>query len=320
MLGELPASYQVLTEEVLPLAEAVGDASTLISTLNNVSVLYGYWGSYQEEQRYIERALTIAERLGEHRLRVFLIYRLGIIAFTCGEWNRARADLERAAKGARERGRFSGDNYALYGLGMLSLAQGDEEAASNYFQEAMLAEQRRHHRMLHWMQWALAECDLLAGQPAAASTRLAPFLALPSRQSGYVREVLPLLAWAYLELGEATRAQTLLTQLIAEAREAQMRPALMEALRVQALAWSKAQRWEEAEQSLEEALTLCREMPAPYSEAKTLYLFGQVSLQQGLPELARERLMSAQAILARLGERLYAKHVEQLLATKGGQQ
>jgi tetratricopeptide (TPR) repeat protein len=145
-------------------------------------------------------------------------------------------------------------------------------------------------------------------------------LTLPSRQSGYVREVLPLLAWAYLEIGEATRAQTLLTQLITEAREAQMRPALMEALRVQALAWSKGHRWEEAEQSLEEALTLCRELPAPYSDAKTLYLFGQVSLQQGAPELARERLMSAQAILARLGEHLYARHVEQLLAMKGGQE
>ena len=316
MLGELPASYKVLTEEVIPLAEAVGDASTLISTLNNVSVLYGYWGSYREEQRYIERALTIAERLGEHRLVVFLVYRLGIIAFTCGEWKRARADLERAAREARERGRFSGDNYALYGLGLLSLAQGDEEAASNYFQEAMQTEQRRHHRMLHWMQWALAECELLAGQPAAAYTRLAPFLTLPSRQSGYVREVLPLLAWAYLEIGEATRAQTLLTQLITEAREAQMRPALMEALRVQALVLSKQERWEEAEQYLEEALTLCRELPAPYSEAKTLYLFGQVSLQQGAPEPARERLMSAQAILTGLGERVYAGHVEQLLAMK----
>jgi tetratricopeptide (TPR) repeat protein len=316
MLGDLPEAYQVLTEKVIPLAEAVGDASTLISTLNNVSVLYGYWGSYHEEQLYVERAFTIAERLGEHRLRVFLLYRLGIIAFACGQWNRAHADLERAAREARERGRFSGENYALYGLGLLALAQGEEAAASTYFQEATQMEQRRNHRVLHWMHWSLAEQDLLAGQPEKAATRLTPFLTMPNRKSGYIREVLPLLAWAYLELGEAPRAQTLLTRLIAEAREARMRPALMEALRVQALAWSKGHRWEEAEQALEEALTLCREMPAPYAEAKTLYLFGQISLQLGAPDLAREHWRRAQAILDQLGERLYARRVEQALSQR----
>jgi tetratricopeptide (TPR) repeat protein/transcriptional regulator with XRE-family HTH domain len=313
MVGELSASYQMLTEEVIPFAEAVGDASTLISTLNNVSVLHGYWGSYQEEQRYIEQALTIARRLGEPRLMVFLVYRLGVIAFTCGQWKQARIDLERAAQEARARGRFSGDNYALYGLGVLSLAQGDEEAASTYFQQAMQTEQRANHRMLHWMRWVLAERDLLAGQPAAACSQLAPILDLPGRQSGYVREILPLLAWAYLELGEEPRAETLLTPLIAEAREAQMRPALGEALRVQALLLSKQQRWEEAQATLEEALLLFQAMLHPYAEAKTLYCFGQVCLQRGAIELAREQLVRAQTILERLDERLYATYIEQIL-------
>jgi len=39
-----------------------------------------------------------------------------------------------------------------------------------------------------------------------------------------------------------------------------------------------------------------------------------VYLQQGAPELPRERFMSAQGILEKLGERLYAWRVEQALA------
>jgi tetratricopeptide (TPR) repeat protein len=313
LVGELLESYQVLAEEVLPAAETSSDASTLINALADVSVVYAQWGDYTQEQHYIERAFQLAERLGDPRILLFLTHRLGIIAFARGEWKRARNLFEQAATGARERGRFTGDTYPLYGLGLLCLAEGNEEAASSYFEEARLAEQSSHHRVLHWMQAALAERDLLSGQPEAACARISPLLDLASRNTGYIREFLPLLAWAYLEMGEETRAQMLLTELIAETREARMRPALMEALRVQALAFSKEHRWEEAEQPLLEALTLSRELPAPYAEAKTLYLLGQVSLQRGEPELAREHFSNAQAILHELGERFYARRVEQSL-------
>lgn len=54
-------------------------------------------------------------------------------------------------------------------------------------------------------------------------------------------------------------------------------------------------------------------MSTPSAEAKTLYLFGQVYRQRGAPALARERLMTARAMLEKVGERLYARHVEQML-------
>lgn len=93
-----------------------------------------------------------------------------------------------------------------------------------------------------------------------------------------------------------------------------MRPALVEVLRVQAVLLARQQQWEEVEAALEETLTLCQAISTPYAEAKTLYVFGQVSLQQGAPEQARERSRSAQLILSQLGERLYAKRIEQLLS------
>jgi hypothetical protein len=164
------------------------------------------------------------------------------------------------------------------------------------------------------MEWALAERDLLAGQKASAYTRLVLFLSQANRESIYVKEYLPRLAWAMLELGEDSKAQTLLAELMAEARETQMRPALIEALRVLALVWIKQHRWEEAEHTLEETLALCQALLHLYAEAKTLPIFGQLHLQQGAIMLAREHLEAALVILDKLGERLYTSRIEQVLA------
>ncbi len=314
LLGKLPESYQVLTEEVIPLAEARGDAMTLINAFNNVGVIHSYRGNYSQEQSCIERALTIIEHLNDQRLLVFLVYRHGINAFSIGQWKQARAEFERALLLARGGGRFWGKNYASYGLGLLSLAEGDEKAAARYFEEAQQLEQNRYHRVLHWMHWALAERDWLAGQLDAAYSRLVPFLTLPSRKTGSTLEFLPLLALVCLERGESGEAEALLAQLLAEAREQRLRPALAETLRVQARLLGEQEQWEEAESALAEALEICQSMHAPYAEAKTLYVSGQVALRQQAPELARPRLEAAQTILSTLGERLYASRIEQMLS------
>jgi len=314
VLGKLSETHQVLTHEVIPLAETLGDASTLLRAFNNLGATYSCWGNYHETQHCIERALQLGERLGNQKDVLFLHYQLGLNAFCMGQWKRAHTAYEQAVREARAGARFWGYTYAFYGLGMLALAEGEEAAASSYFEEAGRMEESPDDSMMQDMEWALAERDLLAGQPAAAYTRLAPFLGPANRESIYVKEYLPRLAWAMLELDKETEAQPLLAELVAEAREAQMRPALIEALRAQALVWIKQQRWEEAEHALEETLALSQVLPNPYAEAKTLYVFGQLHLQRGAPVLARERLEAALVILDKLVERLYASRIEQVLA------
>jgi hypothetical protein len=51
----------------------------------------------------------------------------------------------------------------------------------------------------------------------------------------------------------------------------------------------------------------------PYAEAKTPYVYGQLHAAMGEPDLARERFAAALAILNRLGERLYAEHIERAI-------
>ena len=130
----------------------------------------------------------------------------------------------------------------------------------------------------------------------------------------YSKEALALLAWTYLEVGEADQAQALLAQVLRTTRQAGMAPSLVQALRVQALLLSKEERWEEAEQALQEALMLCRRMAAPYAEAKALYIAGLVSHDKGKVAPARQRLEAAREICTCLGERLYALRIEQVLA------
>jgi uncharacterized protein HemY len=89
-----------------------------------------------------------------------------------------------------------------------------------------------------------------------------------------------------------------------------------DALRVQARLEARRRRWAKAEQALEEALTICRSMPYPYAEAKVLNEYGYLRLQQDLVQEARQRFEAALAICARMGERLYAQHVETALAAQ----
>ena len=314
VLGKLSAGHQVLTQEVIPLAEALGEVSTLLRAFHNLGAIYSNWGNYRETQHCLERALELGERLGNQKDILFLGYQLGLNAFCMGEWQRAREAYEQAASKVRVGARFWGFTYVFYGLGLLALAQGEEAEATRYFEEARRLEESHATGVVQDMEFALAERDLVTDQKASAYTRLAPFLNPSNQESMYLKEYLPLFAWAMLEMGEDTGAQARLSELVAEARESQMRPVLMEALRVQALAWIKEQRWEEAERALEETLALCQSLPNPYAEAKTLSVFGQLYLKQGALAPARERLDAALVILGKLGERLYARRIEQTLA------
>jgi hypothetical protein len=77
---------------------------------------------------------------------------------------------------------------------------------------------------------------------------------------------------------------------------------------------TKESQWLAAETALEESLALCRAMPHPYAEAKSLYFYGLTYLAQHEPEGARERLTAALVIVRQLGEGLYSVPIEQALS------
>ncbi len=319
LLGRLEEARQMLTTEVIPVAEATGNLWMLISALINLGAVSDTQGEFSQGRASHERAVALAERLGDRAQMALLMYGHGFNAFYQGEWKQARDRFEHTANLVASVGRSWNTAFPSYGLFLLALLTGQEEARGSLAEALALAERSGDLRACCWLQGVLAEDDLLAGRPEVAHARLAPLLGQIRPMVVELRETLPRLAWAELESGDTHQAQVRLEGVITLARQERMRPTLAEALRVQALAWSRQERWAEAEAALEEALALCRSMPYPYAEAKTLAVFGLLSQAKGEPKQARERLEAALAILGKLGERLYARRIEQILSLKEGQ-
>jgi tetratricopeptide (TPR) repeat protein len=314
LLGRTEESLQV-AEQAIPLAEAQGDLWNLCFLVDVIARAYPRKGMVEQSRDLAERALELAERTGAPGPTGLTLCFHGNVEFVLGAWGRARRDFEQASSIVRPLGVYWIAALPPFALGELSLAEGKWETASRSLEESLaLAERSSDSETLRMVQAALAERDLLEGRPEAARARLDPHLDRPGQQEAGVTALLPLLAWAYLDLSNQAQAQAVVSQAIARAEEEPNRPTLVNALRVLALAAIQQDRWQEAEGALEQALAITRAMPYPYAEAKALYVSGLLHTQKGEPEQARERLEAALAIQKRLGERMYAEHVEQTLA------
>jgi tetratricopeptide (TPR) repeat protein/transcriptional regulator with XRE-family HTH domain len=313
-LGRSAEALQVM-EEVVPLADALGDLGSLARALLTLGIIQSERGAFASGWAYYERALTVCEQLGDVTLLVLVLCNCGENAYWSGEWEQARGYYERAAETLR---RISASYAAVgppLGLGLLDLAQGRwTEALRTLEDTSALARNGDRLDILQAAQNALAERDLLAGRVQEARAHLDSLVAPLEQPAVVLTPLLPLLAWVHLELGDTDRAHELVKQAIAGARAQESSVVLVDALRIQALLGARLTRWHEAAASLDEALTLARAMPSPYAEAKALYVHGQLHVAMGEPERARDGFEQALAILCRLGERLYATHVERALA------
>lgn len=317
-LGQLEEGARI-AEEVVVRAEEVGDLWSGARALNNIAGAYWARGTFGESRQAIVRALRLAERLGDPALLAFLLQQQANFAFECGQWQEARMDYERAVELIRPMKGAWGTVYCLLGLGRLYLAEGQWAAAAAVLEEGLaLAERRNNREALRLAQEILAERDLIAERPQEAWTRLQGVWDPTDHQVRAVVQVLPLLAWAALEVGAASEAEALLTQATTLATRQGYQLALIEVRRVQALLAVQQGHWAEAEERLEEALTQARAVGAPYREAKLLFTAGQVAARQGERARSAAHLRAAQAILTELGERLYAEQIDHLLPHMDG--
>jgi tetratricopeptide (TPR) repeat protein len=263
---------------------------------------------------YLEGALAVAHQQGDPaQIATLTSYRCEL-DFYQGAWERAWMDGERALRMGRERGPSWSLGHVLVHHAQLCLATCSQATARGHLEEMLsipghgASVRRPAHRLL-------AECDILEGQPQAARARLLPLLDRPGLEEWDVTALLPILAWAHLDLGDSALAEDTLTQAFRRARAGNHRLALAEALRVQALLALRQERWVEAERALDEGLALAEQMPYPYAEGRLLHLYGRMHGRKGEPGPARERLEAALRIFQRLGASRDIEHVQQDLAT-----
>jgi tetratricopeptide (TPR) repeat protein len=323
MLGRLDEAAGVL-EDVIHMAEIGHDERTLAYALDNASGVYLLRGELDRTTRYVERAYDLMERLGDPLMIALLALRRGMNQYGLGEWQTAFADFLRAHALTGELGASWVSAYTSLGLGQIYLARGDTERGTDLLEQSVaLAERSGDLQALRWAQTALAEHDILQGQPESARARLEPLLDRPGLQEGLVTYLLPYLAWACFDSGDAPQAQRYASQSLERAVGERIRLAWVDALRVRALLQahrvpgSDAPAPHAVRQStaaLHEATRLCKEMRFPYGEAKVAYTRGLLAMQVGRAQPARQALEEALGILNGLGERQYGERVERLLS------
>ncbi len=300
-------------QEAGRLAEATGKLDTLSGVLSFTANVHENRGELDRAGLLACRALAVAERLGDPALIIDATVRLVAVAFFEGDWGQARRDLERLEPLPERMVQQAG---LLLERGRLCLAEGKWEEAACYLEECSAFARHSNLVQERVVQSYLAERDLLEGRPEMARARLLPLL---DREEGVQERevtgyVLPVLAWAYLELGEVEQAAETIAAGIARARALEYRLTLVGALRVQALIALRQGDLHTAEQALEEGLTLARAMPYPHGEGRLLAVYGRLHLARGAVTSARERLQAALAIFQRLGARKDVEQTEQLLA------
>jgi tetratricopeptide (TPR) repeat protein len=312
-IGRSGEARQIL-ESILPLLETSGDLRRLCSTLTLLADASVRGGRFAAARGYADRALALAEQVGVPAQVGWTRCNRGAVAYYAGDWQQAYVDFERGDNIYCRAGRMVDAAVAQWGMGLVLLARGEIEPASRLLVEAIAraeATAEQQVDVLRDAHMALAERDLMDGDARSACDRLERLLQRLQSRPGLVTSLLPLLAWAYIDLGDDDRTAALAQEAIARARAGPEQLALVEALRVAGMVALRQKRWDEAQVALDESIELNRAMSYPYAEARALYVYGQLHVAQDEEALARERFAAALAILGRLGERLYAKRVEE---------
>jgi tetratricopeptide (TPR) repeat protein len=203
----------------------------------------------------------------------------------------------------------------LIDQGLLHSLEGEWDAAYDYLQEAKaVAEQGEDLWGRRLAAERLARLDLLQGHPQAAVERLTPLLDRPGLEEIAVTPLLPVLAEAYLELGDVASAERIAAEAIRRSRARGNALHLVFALDSRARILMHQQEWVEAERTLQELLSLTRAMPYPYGEAEAVRDLGVVYVRKGHLDEGRRRMEEALGIFQQLGA---MKDIERTCAALG---
>lgn len=313
MLGKLDSGMRAL-RDVIPLAEAPGDLRSLRLALNCMGWVHELRGDLADDRMLTERAYRVALDLGDPSVIAFMASNHGGPAFNAGDWASARADFERGLDLSRDSGESWASPWALVLLGQLDLIQGDDARGEQLLMEGS-AHAKRHGDLQaqRWAQGTLAERELLRGDPLAAYQRLVPLIEQerPHDVDEYV--LLPLFAWSALEMAQESRAAHLLESALVYADTNQLVPTAISALCVRALLSERQGKSAQAMDDLRDALALSESIQQPYQVAKVHLTRARIGTNEVSTYGSRQHARASQAILAPLGERLYAAEAERLL-------
>lgn len=281
-LGELEDARRML-ENVIPHAEAAGDALVLSRALNSLASVYSEAGQYQKERQYIERALEAAEAMGDPARVAHMNHRLGWYLLVRGEWDEARTYLERSLAMRRALGWTVTASWTVIALAYLSLLSGRTEEGESYLAEGMelarpLSQGSHFVALGHWL---VVDRYLREGDVGSASNYLDLLEPDPTVDNWTYFLLLPIMAWTELERGNVDRAADLADEATERATAESNRMILVEALRVQAMTMAREGQLDDAMRTINESIATARAIEQRYPEARSLEVLGRLLMDHG---------------------------------------
>jgi tetratricopeptide (TPR) repeat protein len=143
--------------------------------------------------------------------------------------------------------------------------------------------------------------------------RLAPRLDRLGYEDFFATPYLPILAHAYLHLGDIDRAEALVGDALRRVQRVENRLDVIAALLVQANLLERQGRGEEAYAVLQDVLRHAREMSFPAAEAEALFRLGSLEVQLGDMEAARPHVVQARKLWESLGARQDVARADEVL-------
>jgi tetratricopeptide (TPR) repeat protein/transcriptional regulator with XRE-family HTH domain len=316
MQGEFMRAYALLHdrvdealalfEDVIVAAEKVGDNLNLFRVRIFAAGIYASRGEFERSRTYVERNIELSQHIGPDWLPGPL-NQLGDLLFRQGDWGAARENYERAAGMTSSLAAYRG-GWVRLSLARLCLAEGKWREADRNLEEATgIVERTGDRSSVPKLHALLAARDLWQGQADAALARLEPLA------SQFDHDELMILAEAYIAMGNAARADEVVTSGVERAAAQNLRLAVADWRRLQGMLLAEQGRWEEAEPVFRDGCALASAIPYPFGKARILYEWGRSCLKTGAPAEARSRLEDALAIFRRLGARPYIERTEQAL-------
>jgi tetratricopeptide (TPR) repeat protein len=297
-----------LVERAAARAQTIGDLDTLQMALYTLGVVHWKDGALREARSYFEQARDTAERLGNLAKAALQQAWMGYCSFYLGDWPRARAEVERALAVPD----FPHSTYyyplAVHFLGNIALGEGRLEEAGIREEEAIrMAEPEQNMDVLPVANAVLVEALRLSGTRHGLLEHLTPYV---STRNVSVTFMFSVLARLYLDTGNLERAEAVLAS-AAPVTKVISRLAYVDIQLAQAQLFQAQERFDEAAATLEEALSLAREMEFLYGEARALAQSAPLFALRGNPEEAQSRQDVALNIFRVLGARLDVQRLEE---------
>jgi tetratricopeptide (TPR) repeat protein len=288
--------------DAVPFFTLTGDKWWLAQVTCQIGRTYLHEGEVDRAGDYLRQTLDLFEEVRDPAELSWASCYMGDVAFVSGEWPEARRFYEQSANLARSTvPRFY--SHALLHLGELSLLEGMSEQATEDIEHGLAVAEgcsevagiRKAHRLL-------AEQDLAAGDAERALARLQPLLAGLGPEAPHAFPP-PILAEAYLGIGDVARADAVVTERIERFRRQRRGRSLTHWLRTQGKLRVQQERLDEAQEAYAEAASLARTIPYPYAEAAALHESAILRMRQGEAKQARKHLEEAVAIFRHVGAR-----------------